>query len=602
MRRSGRFRNLSVVRPADANETVAAWAVALENRSGPVALALTRQNVPVLAGTAERAAEGTAHGGYVLVDAATAGSQTPGLPDVLLIATGSEVQLAVAAASTLAEAGIAARVVSMPCMEWFDQQPLEYRESVLPPQVRARVAVEAGSPLSWWRMVGDSGRVVGIDHFGASADQVTLFDKFGITAEAVVKAAHESLAAGFRRLNRAVNAIRRLADQGVSVWLDDLGRDRLTSGELARLVADGVCGVTTNPSIFAAAVSKGSAYAPQLASLGGLPPDEALHALMVEDVRSACDVLGVAFEESGFVDGRVSLEVDPRLAFDTEATIAAARGIWGDVDRPNVMVKIPATRAGLPAITETLASGISVNVTLIFGIDRYLEVQNAWLAGLEAARARGHDLASIGSVASFFVSRLDTSVDGQLDAMAAAGSLGADLHRALRGRAAVANARNAYRRYRQLLTDPRWLALESVGAQPQRPLWASTSAKDPSFSPTRYVDELVAPQTVNTMPSATLGAVVESLGRVAGDDQPRRPRHPIQMRSSSTISQPLGSSTGRSLLTWRTQGSRRSLRRGTPCCSSSKRPSAQNPPRPRRAAWPAPQPGLPRRQRPSAAP
>ncbi|MCZ3390064.1 MAG: transketolase [Actinomycetia bacterium] len=186
---------LSVVRPADANETVAAWATALENRSGPVALALTRQKVPVLAGTAERAPDGTARGGYVLADAAPAGPAVQSLPDVLLIATGSEVQLAVTAAETLAAAGVAARVVSMPCMEWFDQQPLEYRESVLPPLVRARVAVEAGSPLSWWRMVGDNGRVIGIDHYGASADQATLFAEFGITADAVVSAAHESLAA-----------------------------------------------------------------------------------------------------------------------------------------------------------------------------------------------------------------------------------------------------------------------------------------------------------------------------------------------------------------------------------------------------------------------
>jgi transaldolase len=228
---------------------------------------------------------------------------------------------------------------------------------------------------------------------------------------------------------------------------------------------------------------------------------------MVEDVRNACDVLAGVFERSRSVDGRVSLEVDPRLAFDTVATIAAARRIWADVDRPNVMVKIPATRAGLPAITETLASGISVNVTLIFGIDRYLEVQEAWIAGLRAAQANGHDLAAIGSVASFFVSRLDSAVDARLDAMATSGTLDSGQHQRLRGRAAVANARNAYRAYRQMLTDSRWQALSEAGAQSQRPLWASTSTKDPSFSPTRYVDELVAPQTVNTMPSATLTAI-----------------------------------------------------------------------------------------------
>ncbi len=304
-----------------------------------------------------------------------------------------------------------------------------------------------------------------------------------------------------------MSGINRLSEQGVSVWLDDLGRDRLTSGELARLVGEGVCGVTTNPSIFAAAVAKGNAYAPQLASLKGLAPELALHALMTEDVRNACDVLAETFEQSRSVDGRVSLEVDPRLALDTTATIAAARRIWADIDRANVMVKIPATRAGLPAITETLASGISVNVTLIFGIDRYIEVQDAWIAGLESARTNGHDLAAIGSVASFFVSRLDTAVDTRLDAMAASGSLDTVDHQRLRGRAAVANARNAYRAFVHRLTDARWLALESAGAQPQRPLWASTSTKDPTFAPTRYVDELVAPQTVNTMPSATLTAV-----------------------------------------------------------------------------------------------
>jgi transaldolase len=221
-------------------------------------------------------------------------------------------------------------------------------------------------------------------------------------------------------------------------------------------------------------------------------------------------VLSAVYGESAAVDGRVSLEVDPRLAFDTTATVAAASRIWANVERPNVMVKIPATAAGLPAITETLAAGISVNVTLIFGVDRYREVQEAWLAGLEAARGNGRDLASIGSVASFFVSRLDTAVDGRLDADAASGALTTDQHQALRGRAAVANARTAYRQFDRMLADPRWTALAAAGAQPQRPLWASTSTKDPTFSPTRYVDELVAPQTVNTMPSATLAAVADS--------------------------------------------------------------------------------------------
>lgn len=307
-----------------------------------------------------------------------------------------------------------------------------------------------------------------------------------------------------------MNPITQLAEVGVSVWLDDLGRDRLTSGELARLVAGGVRGVTTNPSIFAAAVSTGDAYVDELTRLAAVPPEEALHELMVADVRDACDVLATTYHETQMVDGRVSLEVDPRLAFDTDATTAAAAKIWADVDRPNVMVKIPATKAGLPAITSALASGISVNVTLIFGVDRYREVQDAWLAGLESAHAQGRDLPAIGSVASFFVSRLDSAVDSRLDAMSANQS-DVDYER-LRGRAAVANARQAYRQFQQVLSEDRWSALAALGAQPQRPLWASTSTKDPTFSPTRYVDELVASQTVNTMPANTLDAVSRSSG------------------------------------------------------------------------------------------
>jgi transaldolase len=305
-----------------------------------------------------------------------------------------------------------------------------------------------------------------------------------------------------------VNAVRALERQGVSVWLDDLGRDRIDSGELRRLIDEvGIRGVTTNPSIFAAAVGKGSTYRDRLVALGPEAPDEALRQLMVDDVRDACDAFAGVFAESSGLDGRVSLEVDPRLAFDTEATVAAARRAWSDVDRPNLMVKIPATREGLPAITAALAAGISVNVTLIFSIQRYAEVQQAWLAGLEAADIAGHDLRRLASVASFFVSRLDTAVDGRLDRLAGSGDISQETLRQLRGRAAVANARVAYRSFTDLMAGPRWQSLAERDALPQRPLWASTSTKDPTFAPTRYVDELVAPSTVNTMPAATLSAI-----------------------------------------------------------------------------------------------
>lgn len=305
-----------------------------------------------------------------------------------------------------------------------------------------------------------------------------------------------------------MTAVRTLQETGVSVWLDDLGRDRIDSGELVRLVQDvGICGVTTNPSIFAAAVRSGDTYADRLASLGPVEAPEALHRLMVDDVRDACDVFAPVFEASGGLDGRVSLEVDPRLAFDTEATVAAVKRAWSDVDRPNLMVKIPATRQGLPAITTALGAGISVNVTLIFSIQRYAEVQEAWLSGLEAADIAGHDLRRLGSVASFFVSRLDTAVDRRLDALVASDAISSETHARLRGRSAVANARTAYRAFIDTMSRSRWQHLDEREALPQRPLWASTSTKDPTFAPTRYVDELVAPATVNTMPAATLEAV-----------------------------------------------------------------------------------------------
>ncbi|HVQ87460.1 MAG TPA: transaldolase [Actinomycetes bacterium] len=308
------------------------------------------------------------------------------------------------------------------------------------------------------------------------------------------------------------DALSALADAGVSIWLDDLGRHRLTSGELASLVQhQHVVGVTTNPSIFAAAVGDGADYVDQISALSkaGASLDEAVRALTVDDVQAACDVFSDVYLATHRIDGRVSLEVDPRLAGDTESTVSEASQLWTRVDRPNLMIKIPGTSAGLPAITASLAAGISINVTLIFGLPRYREVTDAWLLGLEKAAANGHDLATIGSVASFFISRFDTAVDRQLDASSAPAAA------ALRGRTAIANARLAYAHFEEVLASHRWLALADQGAQPQRPLWASTSTKDPSYEDTRYVVELVAPKTVNTMPPATLRAV-EDHGQLRG--------------------------------------------------------------------------------------
>ncbi len=304
-----------------------------------------------------------------------------------------------------------------------------------------------------------------------------------------------------------------LSGHGVSVWLDDLSRDRLVTGNLAALMyTRAVVGVTTNPTIFAAAITASDAYAGDVRRLAGqgASAEDAVRRLTVDDVRAACDLLaGVAGRTDG-IDGRVSLEVDPRLAHDAEASAAQARDLWHAVGRDNLLIKIPATEAGLPAVTECVADGISVNVTLIFSLQRYRAVMDAYLAGLERRHDAGMPLSGVESVASFFVSRVDTEVDQRLEALGTPQSL------ALRGRAAVANARLAYQAFEQVVASPRWQVLAAHGARPQRPLWASTGVKNPAYPPALYVSELVAPGVVNTMPEATLQAVA-ALGDVPND-------------------------------------------------------------------------------------
>ncbi|GAA4696708.1 transaldolase [Promicromonospora umidemergens] len=308
-----------------------------------------------------------------------------------------------------------------------------------------------------------------------------------------------------------VSPTQRLSEAGVAIWLDDLSRERLRTGNLAELISTrNVVGVTTNPTIFAAALAQGDAYDGTLAELAGPPNrgdvEAAVERITTDDVRDAADLLRPVYDSTAAVDGRVSIEVDPRLARDTAATKATTVRLWETVDRPNVMIKIPATVEGLPAITSTLAKGISVNVTLIFSLSRYREVMDAFLTGLEQAKEVGHDLSVIGSVASFFVSRVDAEVDKRLKAV------GTDEALALRGQAAIANARLAYAAYEDVFSadsTERWAALQAAGAQPQRPLWASTGVKDPSYRDTMYVDELVVAGVVNTMPEKTLEAFAD---------------------------------------------------------------------------------------------
>jgi transaldolase len=309
------------------------------------------------------------------------------------------------------------------------------------------------------------------------------------------------------------DALKQLTEAGVSVWLDDISRDRLRTGNLKDLIDNyQVRGVTSNPTIFAKALSKGNAYDEQTADLKlrGVTVEEAARMITTYDIRWAADVLRPVYDATDGVDGRVSIEVDPRLARETAKTIAEAKQLWWLVDRPNVFIKIPATAEGIPAITETLSHGISVNVTLIFSLERYAEVIDAYYAGLERAAANGHDISKIASVASFFVSRVDTEVDKRLD------KLGTDEANGLKSKAAIANARLAYQLYEQKLDTDRWRALAAKGAKVQRPLWASTSTKDPSLPDTLYVVELVTADTVNTMPEATLEATADH-GALKGD-------------------------------------------------------------------------------------
>ena len=305
--------------------------------------------------------------------------------------------------------------------------------------------------------------------------------------------------------------INELGKAGTSVWLDDLSRSKITGTDSHslphRIKHDGVVGVTTNPSIFGAAITGATEYAADIAAMKGASVDEVITKLTTDDVRAACDLFTDIYSSTGGVDGRVSIEVDPRSAHDTAKTVAEGKALYALVNRPNVMIKVPATLEGLPAITELIAEGISVNVTLIFSIERYALVIDAFMKGIEARIAAGKSVSDVHSVASFFISRIDTAIDPILKA---AGK------NELLGKAAVANAHLAYELYISESTSPRWAALASKGAHMQRPLWASTGVKDPSYEDTRYVIELVAANCVNTMPQSTLDALIDH-GTFRGD-------------------------------------------------------------------------------------
>ncbi|MEU4674644.1 transaldolase [Amycolatopsis sp. NPDC023774] len=401
--------------------------------------------------------------------------------------------------------------------EWFAAQPLSYQDQVLPPSVRARVSVEAAVGQGWRDVVGDAGRIVGIEHFGlalvASSRRPRPPAADCRPSGLIGPHIHTFQHGGAMTATHPNDPLAELTAAGVSVWLDDLSRELLAGGELESLIADKhVVGITTNPTIFASALAHGDRYDEQLRELAanGSSLDDTIFAITTADVHHACRVLRRVYDESDGVDGRVSIEVDPRLAGDTAATVAQARALADAVNEPNLLVKIPATTEGLAAITAVIGDGISVNVTLIFSLDRYREVIDAYLTGLEKADLAGRDLSEIHSVASFFVSRVDSEIDSRLDA------IGTPQATAAKGGAAVANARLAYELHEQTLAGERWQRLTTGGARPQRPLWASTGVKNADYPDTMYVSELVAPGSVNTMPGSTLAAFADH-GSVPAD-------------------------------------------------------------------------------------
>jgi transaldolase len=301
----------------------------------------------------------------------------------------------------------------------------------------------------------------------------------------------------------ASNSLRQVHQLGQSIWLDDIRRSWLRDGHLARLIAeDALAGVTSNPAIFAKAISEGAEYNDAIAALAraGRSINDIYESLALEDVQAAADLFRPTYDATGGADGFVSLEVSPHLADDTRGTVAEGLRLWQSFNRPNAMIKVPGTRAGLPAITELIAAGVNINVTLLFSVQRYQEVVDAYLKGLEQRAAAGQPIEDVASVASFFLSRIDTLVDAKLDGMNTAEA------RAQRGRAAIASARLAYQYYKQWVASDRWRALADKGAKPQRLLWASTSSKDPAYKDTMYVEALIAPNTVNTLPPATVDA------------------------------------------------------------------------------------------------
>ena len=479
--------NMDVWRPGDSVETQVAWTVALRSEDHPTSLVLSRQNLP-LQPRNENQLAAIARGGYVLKDAAGSPARA------ILIGTGSELALAVEAQALLAAQGIPVRVVSMPSWFQFQRQDAAWREIVLPVGT-PRIAVEAGV-TGWWReVVGLSGAVVGIDTFGESGPAGDLYQHFGVTTKEVIAAVR-------RVLNFSGSRIAQIARHGQQIWLDKLSRSLVESGDLQRWVSEHeIAGVTSNPAIFAQALDNDAAYAPSLNSLRKVEPslERRFERLAIPDVQAACDVLRPLYERTQSDAGYVSFEVSPRLSRDGESTLSAARRLWAEINRPNAMIKIPATPECMSAITAAIAEGINVNVTLMFSQAHVDQVFQACTDGMRLRVAQGLPLNKVRAVASLFISRVDTLAD----AMLPAGS------EALRGKLGIANARITYATWLDRFGGSDFASLRALGGKPPLCLWASTGVKNPAWRDTHYVEALIGPDTVNTIPDATLAAFAD---------------------------------------------------------------------------------------------
>ena len=518
-----------MLRPGDANEAAEAWKFAIGLKRNPSTLILSRQPMPTLDRTVYAPASGVQKGAYVLAD-----PKDGKAPEVILMGTGSELNLCVQAFETLKKEGIAARVVSMPCWEQFELQDQAYQDEVLPPSISARVAVEQAATMGWEKYTGRPWRrrrhahVRRLRAAAIVADEVRLHArKDRRTRQATDRKAEEWSQTRCRVIrqvlgseaftldqphprrtrNLAMNPMKDLESCGQSPWLDDLHKTLMSSGELAGLIEkDGLKGLTSNPSIFEKAIGSTHDYddvLKQMLGEGKADDMTVYETIAIADIQAAADAFRPVYEAAKGADGFVSLEVAPNIANDTEATKKDAKRLWAAVDRPNLMIKIPGTDAGTPAIQATIAEGINVNVTLLFAVKAYEDVAHAYIAGLEELAAKGGDVSRVASVASFFLSRIDSATDAKIAAVKDADPA---LVAKTKSKIAIANAKRAYQRSKVIFSGPKWEALAAKGAHPQRLLWASTGTKDKALPDTYYVDNIIGRDTVNTMPPATMKA------------------------------------------------------------------------------------------------